>query len=132
MFLSRFEFAIEHIEGELNVSNILTRWVKGYISNTMETRNICSLVHLSDQLTPQLDETSFSSMDTIMTAQRKFDHENPNEAEVDPDRLLKVNGKTWVPSDNELKLKILVGSHCGVNGHRGSEATFSIIMESYT
>lgn len=51
MFLSRFSFSIEHIEGHRNVfADILTRWGRGYRTERepITTAKVCSLVMLNN------------------------------------------------------------------------------------
>lgn len=131
MFLSRFEFVIEHREGELNVfADILTRWMKSYRSNETQARNICSLSFMSGQIIPKLSDISLPQMNFIREVQQR--KEARGEAKLGAKGVININSKIWIPVKNELKLKILVGSHCGTNGHRGVEATTSIIKESFT
>jgi len=44
---------------------------------------------------------------------------------------MKKDGRIWIPDDVELQFKILVCSHCGTIGHRGMDATRSILRESF-
>lgn len=42
IFLSRFKFSIEHIDGIKNTfADILTRWTKGYRNENVGTSSIC-------------------------------------------------------------------------------------------
>ena len=48
------------------------------------------------------------------------------------DGLQKVSGRIWIPTgSSELKLKLIVCAHCGIGGHRGVEATMSILSERF-
>ena len=50
----------------------------------------------------------------------------------DDENLWKKQNQIWIPKEDlELKLKIIVCSHCGTIGHRGMEATKSIILEKF-
>lgn len=130
MFLSRFDFVIEHIDGELNVfADILTRWLKGYKKNFASTHHICALSHASEQLIPSLDAVLLPSMEEIKAKQTE--HENPENYTLGENDMVMLSGRIWIPNDDELKLRILVGSHCGINGYRGAQATESIVKESF-
>ena len=48
------------------------------------------------------------------------------------DRLWKLNDRIWIPSaDKELQPKLMVVSHCGIMGHRGADATKSVLREKF-
>ena len=48
------------------------------------------------------------------------------------DRLWKMNDRIWITSaDKELQLKLMVVSHCGIMGHRGADATKSVLRETF-
>ena len=55
----------------------------------------------------------------------------PRQGTKEEDGLIRIAGKIWVPGDDaELKLRVLVASHCGSMGHRGADATASVIREA--
>lgn len=129
MLLSRFQFVIEHIEGELNIfADILTRWTRGYRQEQVKTGNVCSLVR---DIVPNIDEISLPSLEKIRESQEKYLPQYETLSR-DANGIVRKNGKMVIPDDDELKLKILVASHCGPNGHRGKESTESIIRENFS
>lgn len=131
IYLSRFEFVIEHIDGELNVcADMLTRWAKGYRTEKAQTQKISSLVLENSQIIPTADEIIWPSMEDIRKSQQN--KPAPANSAQDEAAILRCNGKIWIPEDcEELKLKIMVISHTSSMGHRGIDATRSIISESF-
>ena len=58
LFLSRYSYVIEHIDGDDNVfADILTRWTKGYRCGGCKLKTICSfLVQSAEQMVPAVDK----------------------------------------------------------------------------
>lgn len=88
-------------------------------------------LHQIGQLVPAANAISWPVNEDYQKAQeqttKKIRFSGPDE-----DGLYHKKGKIWIPSDaTDLKLRILIPSHCGVMGHRGVEATCSIIMENF-
>lgn len=68
--LSRFEFFINRIEGKTNVlTDILTRWSKGYSSTSAPTNLIAALCH---DIIPTLLDTEPLSVTEIKREQEKY------------------------------------------------------------
>ena len=133
LYLSRFDYIVEHIEGKDNVfADILTRWTRDYRNNAEARSCIASLLLTqAKQLIPSASDIVWPNFDNIRSAQSN--HVRPEGLEFDDqDRLWKKCGRIWIPSENlELQLKIMVASHCGTIGHRGKTATLSILCESF-
>lgn len=56
----------------------------------------------------------------------------PHEVIAHADGIFYMQRKIWIPCNaTELKLKILILSHCGALGHRGKDATESVIREIF-
>ena len=52
---------------------------------------------------------------------------------INEDGLIVINEKIWIPDNqSEVKLEIMISSHCGELGHRGKEATMSVVKENFT
>ena len=133
LFLSRFDYMIEHTEGEKNVfADILTRWTKGYRNDHTSTRSrVCSLLTTAEQVVPSPDDIEWPGMQVMRTSQAQAT-DKPSNLRYGTDGLLLLQGRIWVPlSDLELNLKILIVSHCGAMGHRGKDATESVIRENF-
>ena len=130
LYLSRFHYAIEHIAGDENVfADILTRWVRGYRN---EKSMVCSiLLQEADQLVPSADSIIWPDISVLKTSQAQ--HSPPDSVSLDQSHgLYKRGNRIWIPdADLELQLKVMVCSHCGSIGHRGCDATRSIILESF-
>ena len=137
LFLSQFEYVIEHIERHRNIfADMLTRWARGNRATAPVARiglRACSLVLSSPQGSPgeQQDSPDWPSRFSIQEAQARHIRSCPSRAVVGVDGLRTVNGLIWIPPDEELTTKIIVASHAGLNGHRGREARESIIRETF-
>ena len=134
LYMSRFHYVIEHVKGEDNVfADILTRWMRGYRNESKGHTAICSmLLQEAEQLIPAADSFSWPSFDSIRHSQQEHDRPSQN-LELDAhDGLWKHDGRIWIPQDDlELQLKVMVTSHCGTIGHRGKDATLSILSEDF-
>ena len=131
LFLSTFNYTIEHIRGSDNVfPDILTRWARGYRqSSKLMISSI--LVAKSEQLIPAADSFQWPSLDFIRNTQATKNRPNGLIWDIS-DRFWKKAGRIWIPDDcHELQLKLLVTAHCGEVGHRGIDATLSIVLESF-
>lgn len=130
LYLSRFNYVIEHIKGEDDVfADILTRWLRGYRN---EKAMLCSvLLQKAEQLVPAADSIVWPDIEVIRASQTH--HPRCEGALLDKaDGLWKKGNLIWIPQEDlELHLKIIVFSHCGTVGHRGMDATKSIILERF-
>ena len=55
-----------------------------------------------------------------------------SDATRDANGALRLFDCIWIPDEvTDLKLKILVTSHCGCAGHRGMDLTLSIVREDF-
>lgn len=134
LFLSRFENAIEHIDGSKNVfADILTRWTKGYRNvNKLGTPRICSLLTTVEQVVPSPEDIVWPSMEVIGSSQRDA-VDKPSGLRTGADGLMRLKELVWIPEcDVELKFKLLIVSHCGSMGHRGKDSTESVLREDFT
>ena len=121
---------IEHVSGGDNIfADMLTRWCRGHhpesrIANCISTVSSISLVAGSSEL-------QWPSINHLKSAQQKSIN-RPEGPDMDRDGIWKKNGRIWVPdSSPELQLKVLLGSNCGIIGHRRAGATESISGESF-
>lgn len=133
LYLSRFSYAIEHVRGELNVcADMLTRWVRGN-RNERSAPRVCSLLlEEAEQLMPRPKDLIWPDIETFLDAQAAASEHPKGLAKDQDDGLWKRGNRIWVPAhDAELQLKVLVISHAGVAGHRGQDATLSILRESF-
>ena len=137
LFLSRFPYVIEHIEGTSNVfADILTRWTKGYRKERNALRTVYSLIESSSQIIPAADEFKWPKLNAMRRSQKKSKNDLKHRKDLflgADDKLWKLkNGRIWIPNEDlELQLKVIVTSHCGSIGHRGIEATRSILKENF-
>lgn len=118
--------------GEENVfADILTRWTRGYRKHGLHTTNVCSLICSADQIPPPANKIDWPDVEEFLSAQ--LNHNRPPHLQGGPDGLFCEGYAIWIPaSAAKLKLKIVILSHCGSMGHRGAEATESVVRESFT
>lgn len=71
LFLSRFDYVIDHISGNRNVfADILTRWTKGYRNERkLSTARVCSLVDTAHQVVPSTADIEWPRLESIRSAQ---------------------------------------------------------------
>lgn len=132
MYLSRFEYVIEHIDGKRNIcADMLTRWTKGYRNERLSTKSICCLVSTADQVVPSAGDIDWPTRETIRASQQSAGTK-PSDTHEGEDQILRRNDRIWIPADDtDMKLRILIASHCGSMGHRGQEATESVLREDF-
>ena len=135
LFLSKYTYFIEHIDGDDTVfADILTRWTKGYRNEGYELKTICSLlVQRAEQMAPAAENIEWPDMENFRGSQAQNDGNQKIGLRFDEvDGLWKMNDRIWIPSaDEELQLKLMVVSHCGIMGHRVADATKSVLRETF-
>lgn len=132
IYLSAFDFAIEHIEGVKNVfADILTRWARGH-RRERQMRAVFAIVETTAIVHASPDDIQWPSRDEILNAQSSSQTQKPKKVKRSADGLLKLDSATWIPKDaKELQLRIIIARHGGIGGHRGQYATRSAIAESF-
>lgn len=133
LFLSTFNYTIEHVAGDLNIfPDILTRWMQGYRSNRSSVLRVQHKIPFSGvPNSPFSDSFVWPSRDTLKRSQQKFPPA-PNSKVDKIHDLFFVNGQIWVPpQDTDLKLKLLCISHAGEAGHRGITSTYDALSRAY-
>ena len=132
LYLSQFPYVIEHIVGEQNViADMLTRWCRGYrrVEAKHSKHQICASHTAGNAQKDQSDVRDWPSLERIKAEQLKSAPPRKDIA-MDEDGFWRNNGAIWIADDAVvLKQKIQVASHGGVLGHRGMEATESVIRE---
>lgn len=134
LFLSRFEYVIEHVGGIDDVfADILTRWVCGYRKEPKALKTICSLMITSaKQLVPSPDSFVWPSLEAIGKAQERSPGAKDGLQLDRSDRLWKKGSSIWISTEDvDLQVKLIVVSHCVSIGHRGCDATESIVREKF-
>ena len=96
-------------------------------------RSVCSLfLETAQQIVPSLEDFDMPTLNVYKDSQTKSPSSKDGLNMDESDGLWKHKGRIWIPGDDiELQLKVLVGSHCGTIGHRGMDATRSILQEGY-
>lgn len=134
LFLSSFNYRIEHVPGDVNVwPDIMTRWMRGYRSAPKVKRITSSIPFNGVTQSAQSDEFEWPTIPEIVTAQEKYRKLAPPSALESDTQLVQIKGSTWIPDDcTELKLRLLTIAHAGSAGHRGSESTWNALRDSFT
>lgn len=127
--MSQFKFVTENVNGTDNVfAHILTRWARGYRTEKMETGKVKAITYGTPAA---LDKPEWPDILEIQSIQIESE-EKPNDLESGDDGLWKRSGRTWITDKAvELQMKLIIISHCGQNGHRGTDETYSIISEEF-
>lgn len=106
--------------------------MKGYRSNKLATGRVCSLLSAKNQIVPAANDISWPHYREFIEEQKIADGK-PNDGTRASNGVLRKEGCMWIPEKaTGLNLKILVASHCGTAGHRGVEATCSIVRGDFT
>ena len=134
LYLSRFSYTVEHIMGERNVmADIMTRGYSRYRGRPSSVRRITHVLLKKDIVdSPLTDNFEWPTDDVIRKSQRRHAETKPTAVVGAEDgRPMTQDGKTWIPEDANLQIKLLVVAHCGACGHRGIESTKIILSEGY-
>lgn len=130
LYLSQFEYDIEHIPGELNdLPDLLTRWAKGY----RQTLKVCRISVGSYDLLPSASDPDsiWPTMADVRDVQRKNNEVAPKHATL-KEGLLRIRDKIWIPSNaHALQLTLMVIAHTANAGHRGIESTVARLQERF-
>lgn len=99
-----------------------------YRNENQPPRKICTIANQSSSWDTIQIILSASDIDPVELSEIKNYQANQSfflkEAKKDLDGILKIRSKIWIPPDVlEMKLKIMIGSHCGTAGHRRSDST---------
>ena len=134
LYLSKYSYIIEHVEGEkIVMPDIMTRWCRGYRGKRCSLKRVTHLLHEQDVVQSPLSN-DFTSPDAGSIIQSQRDHQDDARDTVKKSKgLWTVHGKNWISEqDADLQLKLLVIAHCGASGHRGRDATLSILKENFS
>ena len=92
---------------------------------------VCSLLTTAEQVVPSPDDIEWPGLQVMRASQAQAGNK-PSNLRSGTDGLLLLQGTIWIHvSDLELRLKVLIVSHCGVMGHRGKDTTESAICWSF-
>ena len=132
---SRFSYVKEHLDGKQNFfSDILKRWAKGYREDSFRLKTILSLfLKSAEQIVPSAGDIEWPNLDHIRRSQRNESARTMRALTLDQEEALwKQDGQIWISCDDaELKLNLIVISHCRSVGNRGADATKTILKEIY-
>lgn len=130
LYLSRFMYTIEHIEGSRNATaDIFTRWFAGYKGKRPTARRITTKL-MSQVIMPSTTDADFiwPTMEHIATVQAST--QPPSQATKDEYGIFRLEGRVWIPEPAvDLQIRLIVCAHYGSAGHRGAVATRSSLRE---
>ncbi|GMF28513.1 unnamed protein product [Phytophthora fragariaefolia] len=134
MSLTCFQYEIEHIRGEDNVwGDLLSRWGAPLDASRSARMHQLAII---DQVSP-LQNSTFEwptyedivrSQNTALSRQVKSNirWDDPRGAFTDKDN------RVWIPDDaTDLQQRLCVISHAGASGHRGVDASTSILSDTF-
>lgn len=130
LYLSQYQYTIEHVPGEQNeMADMISRWWKGY-RRDLKVNRVRQMVRAVDIMPSTQDEDFIWPNDEeIKELQSK--HKLPAGAIFDGD-FTTMNDKIWIPPQaTDMQFRLLVVAHTGAAGHRGIDATTSIIRERF-
>lgn len=132
LYLSKFMYTIEHIQGAKNVAaDMLTRWYVGYRGKPLMARRIKAMV-LSGDLIPSTNDKDFMwpTKDDIFGCQACTS--KPKGLVTNTEGIYLLNNLIWIPEQSiDIQMKLIVAAHCGTAGHRGAVATFNALREKF-
>ena len=133
LYLSRFTYTIEHVEGVNNVSaDMLTRWYAGYRGKQPRARRI-QVKLLEDDLIPSAEREEFiwPTLQEVCSLQEESASQ-PTEARKGNDGLWRIGSRVWIPDDaSDIQIRLLVAAHCGAACHRSIQSTLHALKEGY-
>ncbi len=125
--ISEFDYDIIVIKGKLNLyCDLLSRLFPEHGSNVAKL----NALHLIDS--SQDDGFDWPSVHEIKAIQRM--HEKDDECkglEVDYENIIRKEGKIWIPNDQALKVRIMIGSHAYAGGHRGIPSSIMALRKEF-
>ena len=135
VFLSKFMYRIEHVDGDQNVlPDIMKRWLRGYRVKDKSIKRVSHLLQATDMPSSPLDsDFDWSDASIVSKAQKQSASERPTEATEVSEWTWMIGGLIWIPkSAAQLQLQLLIVAHCGHAGHRGAEPTADILREQFS
>ena len=136
VLMRSFPYSIRHIPGEQNVAaDMLSRWGATPDSTTAPPAAESAqtvFIHGDDALfdtydVPELEEIRDAQvLNTLPDERVSMDlHINSSDLLVTPD------DKTYIPNTRHLRLRLCIGAHQGLAGHRGVEVTSKWLLERF-
>ena len=128
LILSQFEYVVSHVPGEFNYfPDLITRWgaapkvrrlyvpIPDVESQTYDKDALLENIREAQKAMPPAEAT-------MLTAGRNTSH-----------GFLSRDGKIYVPkSVTQIKIDLLIMSHCGPAGHKGQAVTSNHLKDNFT
>lgn len=112
---------------------IMTRWLRGYRGHRAAVKRVAHRL-LQEYIGPSPLQEDFTWPDIIEQRQTESEHKasRPDNCKEDDNGLFFIDGRLWVPDEgHELQWKLLITAHCTYAGHRGIDATRSLLHEEF-
>ena len=104
MYLSRFEYNIEHLDADANIfAEILTRWLKGYRVEQKVARKAVLAFSVIAQMMPSSDPEKFvwPTQNILRISREQRKDSRPEEAILNEVlRLYQIAAKIWIPTED--------------------------------
>lgn len=132
LYLSRFQYTIEYIEGERNnTADMMTRWYKGYRGNNNESCRNTSFPMQKGLIASPIDKYFVWPSFELLKKSHKY-AQIPEECTVNEEGLARLDSKIWIPDVNlDFQLKLLVVAKCSIVGQRGLDSIWSMFKEQF-
>lgn len=130
VFISQFNFANKHIDGHDNdFADTFARWKIGGRVQQAINRKVAELYQDIGPSAENTKDINILTWEEIRNEQVGF----PKSEKIikDSDCILRKNKKWILREAKEIKLKILVGVHCGQRGPRGNEGMETKVKETF-
>lgn len=133
IFISRFNFIIELIDGdEMVFADVLTRWAIRYRFPELSTASYAPWYQLLMSKISHIKPRKSGQPRRKWKMLKKKQKQTRRGAVHGNDRIITVGDLMWIRvEDAELKMWIIVASHCGEHGQHWKESTRSTIKEDF-
>lgn len=126
--LSSYRYVIEYLPGEENMwADILTRW--GVSPAAKAARSTIAALYAPIDM--GREEYDWPTKEHIVTCQGRHRDTKPGNVCVVNGMWVDEDGRSWIPDDNALRLRLMIAAHAGWNGHRRKTATLQALADNF-
>lgn len=135
VFLSQFQYRIEHVDGDDNtMAYIMIRCMCGYRGKHATIRRVTYRI-LENAYVPFPESKNFEwpTVNQMRKAKVKHAANRRKEATQEGNFLCRFRNYTWVPDQaDDLQLRLLIVAHCGTAGHHSTGTIENVLREQFT
>lgn len=134
VFLSQFQYRIEHVDSDEVMADLITLGIRGYRGKRTTIRQLTYLLLEKAVVpSPESNDFDFPTVDQIRIAQSEYGSEKPIAADRDAHALCKFHDCAWIPDQSDdLQFRLLIVAHCGTGGHRNTDWMENFLREQFT